>query len=640
MKITEENTISELVLRDDFKSLTEQFSILTLNSEGYFLLVGTDFKVIAFNKEFHDLYLQHFGFNVSIGDSILEYTPAERVKEVKTIYSNAFIGIVYGCEIDLPLAENKKLVFKSSYRPAYNAQKEIIGAILHSYDITGFKKLEIEKDQAKRQIELDNSNFRALIDHSPDMIWSFDLNFNLINYNTLFEQFVNSTFNIKVQANQNYIEVLKDYPKRDLFQKATEVCFGGKHFKYIDHFVEGTKEIWHEINFNPIFSLETKKVSGVACISRDITEIKTNEKRLILSEKRQKQAQKIAGLGSWHFDLKTKLSSLSDEALHLFDIPASEFDYQYSSLLKHIHVDDLILFQNAISEAVLLKKDFSLYYRIVKDDDSIVHVYTDTDFEYDDDGNAIGFYGIILDVSDRVLKEAELKKLLFLTQKHNEWLNNFTHIVSHNIRSNNNNIKSLVELLTENSESDRHLLLKMLKTSTNKLDETIYHLSEFVRFQNQNEKNYALLNLKKEIAKTTDGINQHIIKTNSTIINEVNEATFIRVVPAFLESILMNMLTNAIKYRSPDRPLILKYSCEQIEDYCVLKIEDNGIGIDLDKHRNSIFGLFKTFNGNSDSVGLGLFMTKNQVELMQGKIEIESTLGKGTIFKIYFYEKN
>jgi signal transduction histidine kinase len=276
----------------------------------------------------------------------------------------------------------------------------------------------------------------------------------------------------------------------------------------------------------------------------------------------------------------------------------------------------------------------------VKDDDSIVHVYTDTDFEYDDDGNAIGFYGIILDVSDRVLKEAELKKLLFLTQKHNEWLNNFTHIVSHNIRSNNNNIKSLVELLLENSESDRQLLLKMLKTSTNKLDETIYHLSEFVRFQNQNEKNYALLNLKKEIAKTTDGINQHIIKTNSRIINEVYVATFIRVVPAFLESILMNMLTNAIKYRSPDRPLILKYSCEQIEHYCVLKIEDNGIGIDLDKHRNSIFGLFKTFNGNSDSVGLGLFMTKNQVELMQGKIEIESTLAKGTIFKIYFYEKN
>ena len=180
----------------------------------------------------------------------------------------------------------------------------------------------------------------------------------------------------------------------------------------------------------------------------------------------------------------------------------------------------------------------------------------------------------------------------------------------------------------------------MLKTSTNKLDETIYHLSEFVKFQNQNEKNYTLLNLKKEITKSTEGINQHIIKTNSTIINDVSDSINLKVVPAFLESILMNLLTNAIKYRSPERPLILKYSSEQIEDFCILTIEDNGIGIDMDKHRNAIFGLFKTFNGNSDSVGLGLFMTKNQVELMQGKIEIESTLGKGTIFKIYFYEKN
>ncbi len=640
MKNLDENIISDIIMSDDHKILAEQFSILTINSEGYFLLVGNDYKIIAFNDNFHDLYLQYFGLDVSIGDSIIDYTPPERVEEVKIIYSNAFNGIVYKCELDLPLPNEKTIVFKSSYRPAYNAKKEIIGAILHSYDITEYKELEKEKENAQKQIELDNINFRALIDHSPDMIWSFDLNYNLINFNSLFEQYVNAAFNIQVKANHNYIEVLDDYPKRDLFQKATEQAFSGKTFKFIDHNVIDSVELWHEISFNPIFNVDTKKVTGVACISRDITEIKTNEKRLLLSEKRQKQAQTIAGLGSWHFDLKTKISSLSDEALSLFGMKASEFDAQYSTLLKHIHVDDQVIFQNAISEAVLLKKDFSLYYRILKDDNSIVHVFTDTDFEYDDKGNAIGFYGIILDVTERVTKEAELKKLLFLTQKHNEWLNNFTHIVSHNIRSNNNNIKSLVELLIENTEGDRDLLFKMLKTSTNKLDETIYHLSEFVKFQNQNEKNYTLLNLKKEITKSTDGINQHIIKTNSTIINDVSDSINLKVVPAFLESILMNLLTNAIKYRSPDRPLILKYSSEQIEDFCVLTIEDNGIGIDMDKHRNAIFGLFKTFNGNSDSVGLGLFMTKNQVELMQGKIEIESTLGKGTIFKIYFYEKN
>jgi PAS domain-containing protein/anti-sigma regulatory factor (Ser/Thr protein kinase) len=640
MSNTEENILSDLVLEKDQAALMAQFSILTLNSEGYFLLVGNDYKIIAFNEDFRNLYQQYFGITVSIGDSIIDYTPPERVEEVKIIYSEAFKGIVYKCELELPLPDNNKIEFKSIYRPAYNSEREIVGVILYSYDITEFKALEKQKEHAIQQIEIENSNFRALIDHSPDMIWSFDLNFNLINYNSLFEAYFNSTFNVKIKPKHNYLEVITHYTKFDIYKNTTELFSSGKSFTFIDYTINDTKEYWSEISFNPIFDLESKKITGAACISRDISEAKTNEKRLLLSTKRLKQAQRIAGLGSWHFDLKTKLSSLSDEALELFGISSTEFDYQYSTLLKRIHVEDQDQFQKAISEAVLLKKDFSLYYRIVKDDNSVVHVYTDNDFEYDDNGNAIGFYGIILNVSDRVIKEAELKKLLFLTQKHNEWLNNFTHIVSHNIRSNNNNIKSLVELLIENSEGDRELLLKMLKTSTNKLDETIYHLSEFVKFQNQNEKNYALLNLKKEIAKSTDGINQHIIITNSTIINAVSEQINIKVVPAFLESILMNMLTNAIKYRSPDRPLVLKYSSELKEDYCILTIEDNGIGIDMDKNRNSIFGLFKTFNGNSDSVGLGLFMTKNQIELMQGKIEIESTLGKGTIFKIYFYEKN
>ena len=142
MKNTEENIISELLVRDDYKSLAEQFSILSLNSEGYFLLVGNDYKIVAFNAEFHDLYLRHFGLNISIGDFIIDYTPAERVGEVKIIYSKAFKGIVYECELDLPLPNGKKIVFKNRYRPAYNANKEIIGAILHAHDITEFKELE------------------------------------------------------------------------------------------------------------------------------------------------------------------------------------------------------------------------------------------------------------------------------------------------------------------------------------------------------------------------------------------------------------------------------------------------------------------------------------------------------------------
>ena len=69
-------------------------------------------------------------------------------------------------------------------------------------------------------------------------------------------------------------------------------------------------------------------------------------------------------------------------------------------------------------------------------------------------------------------------------------------------------------------------------------------------------------------------------------------------------------------------------------------VEDNGISIDLSKQKDAIFGMFQTFHGNSDAVGFGLFITKNQVEAMDGKIEIESAPDKGTAFKIYLHEKN
>ena len=71
-----------------------------------------------------------------------------------------------------------------------------------------------------------------------------------------------------------------------------------------------------------------------------------------------------------------------------------------------------------------------------------------------------------------------------------------------------------------------------------------------------------------------------------------------------------------------------------------MTVEDNGIGIDLSKHKDAIFGMFQTFHGNSDAVGFGLFITKNQIEAMDGKVEVESALDKGTVFKIYLHEKN
>ena len=100
----------------------------------------------------------------------------------------------------------------------------------------------------------------------------------------------------------------------------------------------------------------------------------------------------------------------------------------------------------------------------------------------------------------------------------------------------------------------------------------------------------------------------------------------------------MNIFTNAIKYKAPKRYPKITINCEHVKGFTILSVTDNGLGIDLEKHGHKLFGMYKTFHGNRDARGIGLFITKNQIEAMKGKIEAESELDKGTTFKIYFNE--
>ena len=99
---------------------------------------------------------------------------------------------------------------------------------------------------------------------------------------------------------------------------------------------------------------------------------------------------------------------------------------------------------------------------------------------------------------------------------------------------------------------------------------------------------------------------------------------------------MLNFLTNGIKYRATERESYIKIKSEKLNHYIVLLIEDNGLGIDLKRHGNKLFGMYKTFHGNPDSRGIGLFITKNQVEALGGRIDVDSTVGIGTTFKIFF----
>ena len=252
--------------------------------------------------------------------------------------------------------------------------------------------------------------------------------------------------------------------------------------------------------------------------------------------------------------------------------------------------------------------------------------------------------GIIIHMADitKIKREEELKSLLAVAEDQNRRLRNFAHIVSHNLKSHSGNFEMLLDLfIQENPQTKNNEIIQLFRTASGHLSETITHLNQVVLMNSSIDKNLSRISLKDTIDKTVESISVLALETNVTIKNEVESQIFVLGIPAYLDSILLNLITNGIKYRSKERDSFVSLTSYLDDDFVVLCVQDNGLGIDLKKHRSKLFGMYKTFHSNEDSRGIGLFITKNQVEALGGKIEVESEVDKGTVFKIYIKnEKN
>lgn len=257
------------------------------------------------------------------------------------------------------------------------------------------------------------------------------------------------------------------------------------------------------------------------------------------------------------------------------------------------------------------------------------------------DGKAYGFVGINMDISNLKQKEHELRNLIDVTSLQNEKLINFAHIISHNLRSHSANFSMLIDfLIHEKDKEEKERIIQMLLSSSNNLLDTLENLNEVVDINTNTNLKKKEIFINTALTKVQQNLSVFLKVNKVNIINDIPPTTKINVVPSYVESILTNLITNSIKYRSEEKTPTIEISCHIEGKYTVLTIKDNGIGIDLEKYGEKIFGMYKTFHNNKDARGIGLYMTKNQIEAMNGKITVESEINKGTTFKLFFNEEN
>jgi len=341
-------------------------------------------------------------------------------------------------------------------------------------------------------------------------------------------------------------------------------------------------------------------------------------------------------LGSyWDYDVKKDSTYLSPRLLQLLGYEEHELDFE-EDVLKKLVVEEDLLFEEHIASKGAIPYKRQLRY-IHKNGTVLWFQSTGRIIEWDEEGNPVRVVGCHIEITKQKEIEEDLTKTLDIISEQNKRLLNFAHIVSHNLRSHSSNFKLLLDVMNvsetvqEQTEAIHHL--KDIYVS---LDDTIKNLSAIANIQTNISKQKEEIKLYDYIEKTTDLLRSEIKLKQVLIHNTISRQLVIHYNPAYMESILLNLLTNAIKYAHPDRRPEIHLSTYHENDRLVFEITDNGLGIDLSKHGKKIFGMYKTFHGNSDANGIGLFITKNQVDAMGGKIELESEVNKGSTFKIYF----
>ncbi|MCF4101258.1 PAS domain S-box protein [Gillisia sp. M10.2A] len=259
----------------------------------------------------------------------------------------------------------------------------------------------------------------------------------------------------------------------------------------------------------------------------------------------------------------------------------------------------------------------------------------------DEYGTITGYLGIASDISDLNSAKYDLEILTNQLQKQNSQLLNFAHITSHNLRSPVSNLNSLMHFYQEStSVEDKEMLFTKFETVINHLTSTLNELIEALKIQEDKSQKVEMVKFQDIFKKINETFVGNIMETNAKITFNFTEAESIEYSKSYMESIMLNLFSNALKYRSPERIPEIHFETKRKEEEISLLVSDNGLGIDMKRHRKKLFGLNKTFHRHSEAKGVGLFITKTQVEAMGGRISAESEVDKGTIFKITFNKQN
>jgi PAS domain S-box-containing protein len=373
------------------------------------------------------------------------------------------------------------------------------------------------------------------------------------------------------------------------------------------------------------------------CIARDgraKQEMNALVKSLEETNRRYDYVTRATSDAIWDWDLFTGSLYWGEGFTNIFGHVLNAERTAAESWQIQIHPEDSDRVLDGIEKVInSSENNWKAEYRYKRADGSYADVVDRGFVIRDADGKGVRMVGAMHDISERKASLRQLKQLTDDLYSRNRELHQFGYIVSHNLRSPVANIIGLTSLL-EIAADDPELLEKCttdLRTSILQLDEVIKDLSKILSVTDGSvELTMEKVDITEVLNNVCVALKDQIEKTGAKIlIPDVSYSIISH--KAYVYSTFFNLIGNALKYRS-DKPPLIEIASNQTDKELVIKISDNGVGIDVKKHQEDIFKPYKRFNNNKDGKGLGLFLVKSHINALKGRINIESEPGKGTTF--------
>lgn len=366
----------------------------------------------------------------------------------------------------------------------------------------------------------------------------------------------------------------------------------------------------------------------------DITALKVVQDELQRREHLLSFSHQLVKTGYWVYYPRTNKHEWSDGVYNILEIDKDSLSPSLDAYYGFIHPEDRAGVKKYIKSLSGSNNSGSLEFRIITPSGNIKYLKEQSSSKISDTEEYI--FGVIQDITEvkQNLRERELL-IQEINDKYKD-LMQFNYIISHNLRSPVANILGMSSLLSMDlPKEELTLIYDYISQSANCIDTVIKDLNNILSTRSVlNEKKETFL-LKEILDSISYNLQTQIAESKTRLIVDIDdEAAELKSIKSYIHSIFYNLISNAIKYRAEDRAPEIRIKVRKDKETYFIEVADNGMGIDLTQHGNHIFGLYKRFTSHKEGRGLGLHMTRTQVESLGGNISVESQPGVGTTFKI------